>query len=312
MHKTGFDPGVAVVDAINIVRRHPWRMLGWGLLMYLPMLVVMLALVPMFVEMAQLEANGGGDPSPASAILVQAASNLGQLAQLAIIVPAIAALAFMVWQRPRAKKTWLGMRYGMDELRVLVLVIAYYFGVFLVMFVAIVAIGLISVPLAMVSKPLGILVGVLGGLAAFAGFVWVGIRAVLILPASVDSETFAFVEGWKASKGRFWPLFAVGLLSFLALVAFSILAVVILGIIVLVVALPLGFMSGGDWGTANTALAFGLGIPAAILGFLLLSFLQAVSVVMYAVPWYSVWAQMTRAGVLAPAEVVPPATEIEA
>lgn len=296
-----FSVGTAIQDALSVLRRYPRRTLLWGLLLSLPSLLVLIATLPIIIEASR--DGTAPDMDAGASVLLNAISSLAQVGQLVVLIPAYAALGFMIWGRERAK-TWLGLRFGMDEVRVLLVFLAIVAGAFIVAMAATVIVALIAVPVGMIARPAGVLVGIVLAIAVGCGIVWAMVRTLLMIPASLDLQKFAFVEGWRATKGHFWPLLGTGLLAMLVMAAISIMVVLVLGIL-MILGIALAYMlSGGEPQTLPAGLWVALGIPAFVVLIVVSAVYSAVQIVLSQGPWYSVWQQLNRT-VAAPADIQP-------
>lgn len=305
MTRPSFDPWLAVTDSLAFIKQNPLRVFLWGLLIYAPLVVLMLAFLPIYAAMftAGMEGRSPDDIGLGASLAINAASGIGQILQVVVLIPVYAAIGFMMWGRARAK-TWLGLRFGMDEVRVLLIFVAIVAAFCVAALLATVIIMLIALPIGMMSKVAGVLVGIVLGLAAAAAVIWASIRASLIIPATLDKGDFAFVEGWNATKGRFWPLLGTALLAILMSLLIAVVFVIVICIVALIAVLIVASTSGGDVEQISPAVWIGLGIPALILYFVCVSALGAVQVVLTQGPWYSVWKQLNHKG-NAPVEVQP-------
>lgn len=291
-----FDPWTAVTDSLTFLKENYRRVAIWGLLMYVPVVFILLAFMPIFLAAAAAGASGGTpeDLGLGTSLAVNAVSGLGNVLQVVAAIPIYVAVGFMMWGRTRTK-TWLGLRIGMDEVRVFLVYLGMIAAICIGFMVAAVVIGLIVVPLGYVSKVAGALVAVPLVLAAIAATIWVGIRASLIIPATLDKGNFAFVEGWQATKGRFWPLLGAGLLAFLMMLLIAVVFVVVIMIIALIAMLIVGAATGWSFDLApGTILA--LTIPGLVVYFVAMAVLAGAQVVLTMGPWYSIWKQLNHNG----------------
>jgi hypothetical protein len=100
------------------------------------------------------------------------------------------------------------LRLGMDELRLLGLLILFGIVGFVLLFGFSMIAGLASVG-AMRSESSGItaLVVILATLALFAVMLFLIVRFSLAFPLTLHRGTFVIGEAWRLSRGRFWTLF---------------------------------------------------------------------------------------------------------
>ena len=90
------------------------------------------------------------------------------------------------------------------------------------------------------------LVVVLGGLAGVAAIVWLAIRLSLAVPITVAENRFAIFDSFALTKGRFWPLLGMAVIAFVMVLVISLLA--------MVVTLPLNLMTGLEsWSFGSNA-----------------------------------------------------------
>ena len=199
-----YDIGKVFQDSFAVIKAHPWWVLAWGaLLIVLPTIPV----IPMFVWMANnFEVLADNPEAMNEMIGLNLLANLSSVLQLLLMVPIIAAVARLVLGKGIGRI--VGLRASMDELWVFVTYIAIVLGFFIAaMIIALIAVfaGLI-VGYASGIEAAGVGTGIVIGLVAILPMIWVGVRLSLLIPASIDLNTFALVPAWKASKGHFWPL----------------------------------------------------------------------------------------------------------
>ncbi|WP_292053779.1 hypothetical protein [Brevundimonas sp. UBA5866] len=289
---------VAITDAFAILKSHFMRVAVWGLLLYLPFVVVMLAMLPILIAAA---ASGGTSFDPealgfGSSLAINAANGLSQFLTVGVMVLIYAALGFMMWGRSRPK-TWLGLRFGMDEGRILLVLLAIMAAAFFGAMVVAIVIAMIAFPVGLASEGAAVAISVPLVLVALAGFVWVGIRASLIIPATLDRGKLAFVEGWKATKGHFWRLLGTALLALLCTILIALIFVASLMAAALVFVLIAGVATGWNFDTPATGTMIALIVPGLILYFAAVAVLGGIQVVMMQGPWYSVWKQLNHSTV---------------
>lgn len=101
------------------------------------------------------------------------------------------------------------LRLGMDELRLLGLLILFGIVGFVLLFGFSMIAGLVGVGAAMGSESSGFtaLVVILATLALFAVMLFLIVRFSLAFPLTLHRGTFVIGEAWRLSRGRFWTLF---------------------------------------------------------------------------------------------------------
>jgi hypothetical protein len=204
-----FSIGTAISEGFGLVRRRPFSVLVWGLLMTAPMFAAFGLMIP---AMAEMFANMP-DPDMADAVnpafseglvghmmqfqMASLLANLMQYVGMALVYTAI----FRAILRP-SERSFFSIRLGMDELRVAVAGLAIGIGIYVVMIVGI----LLCVALGFALWTQGAAValwtcGILG-LAMLLAMLWGLARLSLIAPASILYRDFAFAQGWKLAAGK--------------------------------------------------------------------------------------------------------------
>ena len=286
-----YDIGKVFQDSFAVIKAHPWWVLAWGaLLIVLPTIPV----IPMFVWMANnFEVLADNPEAMNEMIGLNLLANLSSVLQLLLMVPIIAAVARLVLGKGIGRI--VGLRASMDELWVFVTYIAIVLGFFIAaMIIALIAVfaGLI-VGYASGIEAAGVGTGIVIGLVAILPMIWVGVRLSLLIPASIDLNTFALVPAWKASKGHFWPLLGTAFLSMLIMVAISIVWMIALLLIILV----LGFVGGAAGLVAfNEDPSQWNWVALIVIGVVLMAvptfFMQGLNTVLTIAPFTSAWRQL--------------------
>lgn len=286
-----YDIGKVFQDSFAVIKARPWWVLAWGaLLIVLPTIPV----IPMFVWMANnFEVLADNPEAMNEMIGLNLLANLSSVLQLLLMVPIIAAVARLVLGKGIGRI--VGLRASMDELWVFVTYIAIVLGFFIAaMIIALIAVfaGLI-VGYASGIEAAGVGTGIVIGLVAILPMIWVGVRLSLLIPASIDLNTFALVPAWKASKGHFWPLLGTAFLSMLIMMAISIVWMIALFLIILV----LGFVGGAAGLVAfNEDPSQWNWVALIVIGVVLMAvptfFMQGLNTVLTIAPFTSAWRQL--------------------
>lgn len=286
-----YDIGKVFQDSFAVIKAHPWWVLAWGaLLIVLPTIPV----IPMFVWMANNFKVLADNPEAMNEMIgLNLLANLSSVLQLLLMVPIIAAVARLVLGKGIGRI--VGLRASMDELWVFVTYIAIVLGFFIAaMIIALIAVfaGLI-VGYASGIEAAGVGTGIVIGLVAILPMIWVGVRLSLLIPASIDLNTFALVPAWKASKGHFWPLLGTAFLSMLIMMAISIVWMIALFLIILV----LGFVGGAAGLVAfNEDPSQWNWVALIVIGIVLMAvptfFMQGLNTVLTIAPFTSAWRQL--------------------
>lgn len=218
-----FSIGTAIGEAFSLVGRRPVSVFVWGLLMVAPIFAGFGFMIPIMGDMfADMPAHGGdtgqwGDDFHARMMQFQGASALMQLGQLVLTVVVYSAVMRAV-VRPK-ERSFFSLRVGMDELAVLVVFIAVFVG----LYAGIIILGLLGAGIGFSVWSLGapangIIVTVMA-IAFLLAILLALARVSLIAPASVQTRSFAFVEGWRLGRRRTGALFGMSVLIVLIIIA---------------------------------------------------------------------------------------------
>lgn len=300
-----YDIGKAFENSFAVVRAHPWWVLAWGtLLVLLPTIPV----IPMFAWMAANFEVMADNPEAINEMMgLNMLANLSSILQFVLMIPIIAAVVRLVLGKGFGR--FVGLRASMDELWVFVAYIAMMIGFFvLAMIITLIAIfGGLLVGYGSGAEAAGVGVGILIAVLAALPLIWVGVRLSLLIPASVDLNTFALVQAWKASKGHFWPLLGTAFLSMLIMLAISIVWMIVALVIVVVLGVAGGATGMLSMGEDPSQWNW---VPFAIVGALLLAvptfFMQGLNTVLTIAPFASAWSQLKPAVEQQAAPVVAP------
>src|SRR5262249_53848690 len=162
--------------------------------------------------MTAVSEGGAADPTQAMAAMSSALPtllliSLTSIAAYMIIFAGILKLVIR-GERPRLP-FYLG--FGADEWRLLgtwLLLILIFIGAYLLVGVVVALFGLLAVNL----PGVGLIVAIVGMLAAFAAYFWLCLRFSLASPAAVGAQTIGVGPSWNTSKGNVWRLLAYWLI----------------------------------------------------------------------------------------------------
>lgn len=273
---TAFSIGEALASGFRLTRRRPLQVWMWGVVMAAPSLIIGALMLRLFGAVS-MEAMAAEEPSAAfvgQMIQFQAWSGLANILQALIWVVVTAAI-FRTVLFPERRERFAGLKIGMDEVRVAVVALA----MIVAFYAAAIVIGLVAfaigVALWFVSEAAAVALGLLTALAAGLAVWGVLLRACLIMPVSVALGDFAFVPGWKLSKGQVLRLLGLSLailavvlaieLALLAIVAVVLFLLAGINVFNLAAMLDQGAPPEVDWGVL---------IPWGLAAFVPLSWLQ--------------------------------------
>tara|TARA_R110000787_G_scaffold9595_5_gene33375 strand:+ start:351 stop:1310 length:960 start_codon:yes stop_codon:yes gene_type:complete len=204
-----FSIGTAFGDAFRLVGRRPVSVLVWGLLILLPSAGAVLVTLPMIAE-AIASSEAGRDPDFTGMIQLQGVSGLLHIVQLLVMAVVYTAVMRAII-RPRETAVF-SLRLGMDELRVAVVGVAVFIGVYVALIVLVLLGAAVGYAVWQLNSP-GNWMAITALVLVLILGVWLMLaRISLIAPASVLYRDFAFVQGWRLGRGQTWPLFGMMLL----------------------------------------------------------------------------------------------------
>lgn len=237
----GFQIDEALADAFRLIRRRPGDVFAWGVILTLPVLLSVVLMVHLLMSVG-LEAMSESDPlSPeavAALMRMQAWSMLINVVQLVGFVLIIGAVCRAVLWPERKPGRFFDLRVGLDEARVAVAGLAVMAGCYGVMLVVMLLAFAFGAAFWMVSETAAVILGVAVGLAGIVGIAWAGLRTSMIMPLSIASQDFAFVAGWRMTKGRVGVLLGLFVATFAVTILVHVLFMVAAGLIALGVSIP--------------------------------------------------------------------------
>ncbi len=243
--KPGFSFNDAVGAPFGVLKRRPFSVFVWGVLMVAVMAAMYSLFIPLFANIA---ANPGAeeafDAYMLESIRLQAAIN-GLNIVMYLVMLLVWTAAGRATLSPHRGDGFAFLRLGMDEVRVAVAVLAIFIGWYIVVIVAVLLGVGIALSLWAVDHTVAIVATSLCGLLVLVASVWGWLRTCLIAPASLVLKRFAFAEGWALTRGQVWKLLGLNLVVWLIYMVAAILAYVLVGGVLLG-----GFLGQGlDWPT---------------------------------------------------------------
>lgn len=223
--------GSMVGGAFGVVLRHPLAVLVWGLI-YVAMFLAFAALMwPMFEAIMSLPIGGSEQELARELNRVQFNSGLTTLAQVgSYIVPALCSTAAIRTVLRPEQGGFFYLRIGMDEVRVgvcwFILGMAAGIGLVVAMIPAAIVAG---ITYAAGGEAAMIPVVILLALFLACVYLYLFVRLSLMAPLSFIRQEFAFSEGWKLTKGKFWTLFGGYFVVGLVATAVSLVGLVAVG-----------------------------------------------------------------------------------
>lgn len=201
--------------AFGLVREQIAAVAIWAGIYLAANVALLLTMQPL---MAQALAGSPGIPVGPDSTVADRMSGIGLLLPLYgmnFILMLVGIVLYTAAMRAvlRPQAAGLGfLRVGMDELRMLALVLLFGVAGMILLTSFGLIFGLFTAGAAM-SESIGatILIGVLGGFAVFALFLYILVRFSLAFPLTLHRRQIVIGEAWRLSKGRSWALFGAAL-----------------------------------------------------------------------------------------------------
>ena len=229
--KPGFSFNDAVAAPFVLLRRRPFHLFVWGLMM----MAVVAAMYSLFIPLFATVAASGGREEAFDAYMMESIRLQAAINGLNLVMYLVMLLGWTAAGRatlsPHKGDRFLFLRLGMDEVRVAVAVLAVFFGWYIVLIVAVLLGVGIGLSLWAVNHAVAIGACIVYGLVVLAASIWGWIRVSLIAPASLILKRFAFAEGWALARGQMWKLLGLNLVMWLIYMVGAILMYLIVGAI---------------------------------------------------------------------------------
>jgi hypothetical protein len=236
----------AAFEGFRLVRRNPMALVIWSalyLILSLASLYASAASLGGMVAMNELiEGMEASPPAnfqdmfPVFEAYGQAMSHTLWLMPISLAVGSVIHAAVARGVLTPEDKAFGYVRFGMDEVRVLLVSIVITLAAILIYCLAIaVVIAIGAVAIATEQAWMGLVV-VFAIFAAVALMVWLAVRWSLAIPIVVAEKRFAFFDSFALTRGRFWPLLGMAIIA-------GLLSVVI-WFLSMIVVMPVSMMSG--------------------------------------------------------------------
>lgn len=211
-------PGDILSATFQFVRGHPKAIAIWSAVYVAMAIAGQLAMRPFYQMLL------GGQPSAQPLLLFAVAYLL-----IMVVVLALNAAIFRAALDPDPRDSSY-LRFGMDELRLLGLMLFLFILFFVATILASIAISILAVGLAAMGV-LGIILNVILGIAAFigifVGMIYFTVRLASAGPLTILRKRITLREAWRLTRGHFWPLFgAYAVVAVIWLAAFVVISAI--------------------------------------------------------------------------------------
>ena len=230
--KPSFSFGDAIEAPLVLIRRRPFAVFVWGLLMIAVVAAIYAMLLPILINLPWEQADAAMEAYIGEMIQVQLVSNALTIVMYLVMLVVFTAAGRATLDADRGDR-FLFLRLGMDEVRVAVVVVACFVG----WYVALLLLILIGVGLGLALYAAGqatmMITLLIYGLVVFVASLIGWARISLIAPATLILGRFAFAEGWTIAKGQVLKLLGLNVLIWLIyMICYIALALVVAAILI--------------------------------------------------------------------------------
>lgn len=281
---TRFSPSDAALEGFRLTREWPGAILTWCFIYFGGLFLIAVAMTatlgPKFIEMARKGqwVTAQQDPEQLAELLTQSwPPFIIVLLMTVLLMSMIMCGIFRLVLRPE-EKGFAHLRLGKDELRLAAVNL-----ILVLMGMVFLAIGLL---ITQVATQGGGIVGLLSGAVFVVVTIWIGVRLALVTPMTFDLGRIDFRGAWRATRGKFWPLFGM--------VALAVIFYLIVWVLMSVISLAIVELSGGDAAVADLANLTPLTIAAAAATLVMQLLLQILQIVMIYGPFAVAYKKLVK------------------
>lgn len=197
----------ATFEGFRVTRHNPGTILIWAGVWLVGLIAAIFATLPFIAPWIPELTTAAGDPNKLSPAALAGISNAGLAAAPVILLvqSVVSPAVYRAVLRPSAKGFGY-LRLGRDELRMFVVVLG--IGAVQLIF------NLISAGLETVAaQTIGVIAGAMISFVLFLASIVISVRLSMVAPITLVRERISFAEGWRVSRGWFWPLLGITILS---------------------------------------------------------------------------------------------------
>ena len=236
-------------EGFRLARERPRSILVWAGLLLIFNLVGSLLTVGLAGEamttLARVSADEAADPDAAMAAAAAVAPLYALLTPLSLAFYAVLyAAAYRAVLRPAEAPQAGDLRFGMDEVRQALALVAVGLIFLVVLFVVMLLAGILAALGAALAGAAGALVGTLAVVAATAVSVWLLVKLSLVGPYTFDRRSLDLRAAWGLTRGASLQLLGAYLLAVALMVV-----VFLLGLLVF---MPFALIAGGGLDAMQT------------------------------------------------------------
>ncbi|WP_022696629.1 hypothetical protein [Euryhalocaulis caribicus] len=175
----------------------------------------------------------------------------------------------------------LGLKIGMDELRLFLLSLLFAAGlmaIYLAIFIVGMVLGLAAGLIGQATETGGVLsiaAIILVTISALCALLYFSVRLSPIFAAAVGERRFAIAEAWRMTRGRFWEIFGAYVLAFLLTIAFAF--AIWIAAFILMVSLAISMEGLADTLTSSETVFAPAGVALLVAGLILFGALYLVT-----------------------------------
>jgi len=269
---TTFSPSDAALEGFRLVRERPGTILAWSGIYFVGILLIALVMVVTLGEDVLKFVRSGGVESGDFARLSAALEHSWPafLLVMLLVVGLYSVVSGGVYRlvlRPD-EPGFVHLRLGADELRLMVVNI---------IMIGLGAVFLFIPSVLAFSLPAGSGFGaVVLGLAVAFGLTWVGTHLLLAAPMTFGVRRIAIADSWRLTKGRFWRL--------LGMILLSIIFYVIIWLLLSIISAAFIALAGGQQAIMNPAQLKGFAFVPFIFTMLVQLLMPILQIVTIAAP----------------------------